>query len=217
MQLGVSRERIVRIPPGVDAQYFAPGIKAEEPLLIFFGGMRRYKRPEHAVEAFGAVAKRLPGAHLLMVGDGVALTTAMRAAERYGLSGRVEFLGRVSSAALRELLSRAWVNIHTSTAEGFGYSIVEACAAGVPTAAYRVPGVSGTVADGLNGLLATDGDPLELGERIYQLCQKRALFSNSARSSVAAMSWEASVQAWETHLDSVARTRIARRARQAVR
>jgi glycosyltransferase involved in cell wall biosynthesis len=47
--LSIKDKNIVIIPPGVDKQLFRPGIKTKYPTIIYFGGMRKYKRPQECL------------------------------------------------------------------------------------------------------------------------------------------------------------------------
>ncbi|MEM3859564.1 MAG: glycosyltransferase, partial [Candidatus Micrarchaeaceae archaeon] len=49
VHLGIDKTRIVRIPPGVDTHLFHPNKKTDFPSIVYFGGMRRYKRPEECI------------------------------------------------------------------------------------------------------------------------------------------------------------------------
>ena len=69
-KLGIPSSHIIKIPLGVDTKLFKPGRKTNKPSLIYFGGMKDYKRPWFALE----VLKMLPqsdGVTLTVVGDGI--------------------------------------------------------------------------------------------------------------------------------------------------
>ncbi|MDG7001787.1 MAG: glycosyltransferase family 4 protein, partial [Nitrososphaerota archaeon] len=146
--LGIEQSRITRIPPGVDSDLFKLGTKTDQPSIVYFGGMRPYKRPEHALVAVKLLLDRGRNVHLTMVGDGPSLPILKNLSSELALSKNVTFSGKVSDKELSRLVSSAWVNLHCSMSEGWGLSVVEAAASGTPTVAYRVPGVSETVVDG---------------------------------------------------------------------
>ena len=68
--LGIEHSRITRIPPGVDTELFHPRQKTDRPTLVYFGGMRPYKRPEHALFALKILLDKGYDVKLTMVGAG---------------------------------------------------------------------------------------------------------------------------------------------------
>ena len=198
--LGISRTMITRIPPGVDASTASPNSRAEYPLLVYFGGLRAYKRPTHAVRAFARVVRYLPEARLILIGQGPESGRVSQTVSELGLTNQVHITGRIDSAKIRNILERAWVNIHCSLAEGWGYSIMEASAAGVPTAAYSVPGVREVVREGRNGKLASSGSVEGLSDVILELVSDFALYTSRSRELALEFSWAACAAKWENHL-----------------
>ena len=100
-------------------------------------------------------------------------------------------------------LSRAWVNIHSSVSEGWGLSVFEASAAGTPTAAFSVPGVSEAVVPGVNGLLVSDGDVNELAKAVTRILSTRDEWISSSRNLVQGYSWDLCAKRWREHLRSL--------------
>jgi glycosyltransferase involved in cell wall biosynthesis len=86
---------------------------------------------------------------------------------RAGLSGRVEFLGKVSDAQLKACYQRARVLVTVSLHEGFCVPVVEAMAMGVPVVAYAAGAVAETVGDA--GLVWDTADPEVLGASMYRV------------------------------------------------
>jgi len=109
----------------------------------------------------------------------------------------VEFTGRLSYGELAELVSSAWLNIHTSVAEGWGYSITEAAAAGTPTVAYDVPGVSDAVEEGRNGIRVRDEDAGALAEAALGILRDPEEWWRSSREVAAKYSWDRTAGMWE--------------------
>ncbi len=110
--IGISPDSIDRIPPGVDITLFYPRTKTASPTVIYFGGLRKYKRPEHAVIAFSAVHETFPGARLFIVGSGPSFNSVRRLVRSLGLTDSVTMTGRLPTEQLARLLGSVWVNIH---------------------------------------------------------------------------------------------------------
>lgn len=200
--LGVDLRRINRIPPGVDIDKFRPGAKTATPSMVYFAGMRPYKRPEHALIALRLLRNRGHRVHLTMIGEGPSLHVLKQLSSELGLKGDVTFAGKLSDERLSNIVSSSWVNLHCSISEGWGYSILESAAAGTPTVAYRVPGVSETVKDGSTGTLVVDGDVAGLSRAIEDIFNMGGIFSNDARRYAVKYSWKATADKWEKLLES---------------
>jgi len=204
--LGVPPGHCRRITPGVDTLAFHPGERAEEVTLLYFGGMRRYKRPADAVSALAHLLSRGFNCKLIMVGDGPELGRVRNLAARLGTLSAVQFLGRLTQEELANVVSSSWINLHTSVAEGWGYSIMEAAAGGVPTVAYRVPGVTDAIVEGRSGVTVTDGDPRALADGVLRILPDVGSFSTWARGYAETCSWDRCAQAWRETLHSVLAT-----------
>ena len=198
--LGVGPQRIRRIPPGVDTELFKPRKKTDEPSVVYFGGMRPYKRPEHALFALKLLLDRGNSAHLTMVGDGPSLPMLKRLVSELGIEKSVTFSGKVTDERLSEMVSSSWVNIHCSLSEGWGLSVIEAAAAGTPTAAYKVAGISETVVEGTTGMLVSDGDVAGLSYAIDNLLETSDRWIVPARRHAEQFSWETAAANWEEYL-----------------
>lgn len=141
---------------------------ADQPIFGVFGRFAPWKGQHVAIEAL----KRLPGVHLVLVGDALFGETEyknqlLQLAEQPSVAGRVHFLGfRKDVAALMQAVD---VVVHCSTApEPFGRVIVEAMLSRVPVVASAAGGAEEIVQDGVTGLLATPGDAEHLASRIQR-------------------------------------------------
>jgi glycosyltransferase involved in cell wall biosynthesis len=202
--LGVDSERVTRIPPGVDLVAFRPSRRSEQPIVFYFGGLKRYKRPRDAIRTFHRIAAQFPTAQLWVAGEGPERPAVQQLVDQLDLDARVRFLGRLSPDALRIALSSSWVNLHTSVSEGWGFSILEASAAGVPTAAFAVPGVSESVRPGINGTLAPDGDIAELSDALGNLLERGSSLAETSRAFAEQFPWSICVDRWENRLRTLA-------------
>ena len=102
---------------------------------------------------------------------------------------------------LSEIVSKSWVNIHTSKTEGFGYSILEASSAGTPTVAYNVPGVQDVIENGVNGYLVPDTDRRKLATIISEIINSyNDRWIIDSRRTGLKYSWEVAASGWEKYL-----------------
>jgi glycosyltransferase involved in cell wall biosynthesis len=124
--------------------------------LLFVGSLSSEKGPGTALDAAGAALALGAEVELRFVGAGRLADDLVASRERAGLSTRVEFTGAKSSV----LDDYAWADalLLTSRTEGLPGVVLEAGAAGVPTLAFDVGGVSDVIQDGETGRLVPFGD-----------------------------------------------------------
>jgi len=98
-----------------------------------------------------------------------------RLAGELGVAERVQFLGEVSERDLPALYGLATVYVGASRraerigVEGFGISLVEASACGLPVVAGNSGGVPDAVRDGETGFLVAPEDPAAFADAICRL------------------------------------------------
>ena len=132
----------------------ALGVPLTGPVL---GTVARFD-PVKALEVLLEALRRLPGATLVLIGDGPKAASLRERARRLGLEARVVFAGARPDAARWFAALDAYVS--ASRVEGLPLALVEAMAAGLPVIASRVPGHVDTVADGDTGVLVPVDDPV---------------------------------------------------------
>jgi glycosyltransferase involved in cell wall biosynthesis len=140
------------VHPPVQVDRFAPGRVGEHYVVV--SELMAHKHIEDAVRAFTAV--HLP---LVVVGDGPDGRRLRRLA-----GPTISFTGRLSDAAVAEVLQSARALVLTSIEE-FGIAAVECLAAGRPVIARAGGGVLETVTDGVTGCLWSGG-PEELAATV---------------------------------------------------
>jgi glycosyltransferase involved in cell wall biosynthesis len=119
------------------------------------------------IDAASRVAAREPGAHFVIVGDGV-LRPAMEARVReLGLADRVIFTGWRRD--LPSIYADLDVLVVSSDNEGTPVSVIEAMASGRPVVGTRVGGLPDLITEGQNGYLVTPRDADGLAEAILRL------------------------------------------------
>lgn len=201
--LGLPPERTVRIPPGVDTDMLLPQEKYEQPSLIYFGGLRDYKRPYESLYLLKDLLPDYPDIKLRISGDGPSMSKMKSLSYTLDLEKNVEFLGRLHERELFDVVSRSWLNLHFSQAEGWGYSILEAASCGTPTLAYDVPGVSEAVENGINGLKVKDKDRKSLRSNARKIIDTKGEWIKMSREMSIKYSWNSTSIVWEKHLENL--------------
>lgn len=146
------------------------GIPEGDVAIGFVGRFVDWKGVLTLAEAWRDLAPRVPGVHLVLVGEG-EMEAEMRA--RLGDAPRVHWMGFRNDvpAVMRSLDVLAF----PSTMEGFGLAAVEAMAAGVPVVAARAAALPEVVEDGREGILVPPSDAKALAAALERLARDEAL------------------------------------------
>lgn len=201
-QIGVSENRIVRLPNAVDTDRFQPfsperrrdwrrdrGIRVRDPLVVFSGRLVPRKGAGVLLEAWPQVTARHPDAQLVLLGDGRGQADSVeealrRKVEHEGIAN-VTFGG--ATGRPEDFLGAADVLVLPSFKEGFPNALLEAMAAGMATVSSRIGGVVDLVVDGDTGLVVPPGDADALADCISFLLASpgvRREMGERARSQV---------------------------------
>ena len=201
--LGLPGPRFL-VPNGVTVTATdADAVVSAQPTIVCVGRLVPHKRLHLLVEAIPALAARHPGLVVHLVGDGPdreRLTA--RAAELAVPQGgpdsgaTLRWHGYADASTRDALLAGAWLTVNPSHGEGWGLSVLEANAFGVPAVAFWVPGLRDAVRDGETGWLAHSPASLAgvIDEALTQLRNpdRAAAVRTAARRWAAGFAWEAS-------------------------
>lgn len=195
----------------VDHALYSPAGQPPKPNLIgYLGRLKKYKSVEDLLSAFAIVHKEIPDARLVILGDGDARPSLERVADDLGITTFVEFLGFVPPAEKVLRLHSMSIVVNTSAKEGWGLTVIEANACGVPVIASDVPGLRDSVLHEKTGLLYEYGNIEELAEKILLVLRDIHLRSRLSGQAVAwarQFDWEHSADAMLTLLESLIRER----------
>ncbi|MEN8005648.1 MAG: glycosyltransferase [Candidatus Krumholzibacteriota bacterium] len=166
------QDKVGVIPFGIES---APWLAVEPALdgpFLFVGRLVPYKGLEVLLEALS----HLPGAELVIVGEGPLQVPLEATVARSGLDRRVHFVGPKDAAEVAEYLARARALVLPSVdaSETFGLVQLEAMAAGVPVVASDLPtGVREVGEPGRTCLLVPPNDSQALGRALGGLLENR--------------------------------------------
>lgn len=187
------------VPNGADAGP-GPGTadpsrpRRAAPSITCVGRLVPHKRLGLLLDALPALRELAPGLRVDIAGDGPERPDLQRQASAKGLDDIVTFHGRVSDVQRRSLLRSAWLTVNPSVGEGWGLSVLEANAQGVPAVAFRVPGLRDAVRHGETGWLVEEGSALApvLAQALAQLADPAvaAVMSAQARVWAGCFSWD---------------------------
>lgn len=193
---GISPERLVVIPSGVDLDRFARvmpsldlrhalGIPGDHVVVGTVAAMAGHKDYPTLLEAAAEVVHAENHVTFCAVGDGPMRSEIEARARRLGLGRRFVFCGFQDDVGAYLRLFDVFVL--ASRTEGLGSSLLDALAVGLPVVATRAGGIPEIVSDGINGLLVPPSDPAALARAILTVIRDRDLRERlraNARSSV---------------------------------
>ncbi|WP_239346171.1 glycosyltransferase family 4 protein [Frankia sp. CiP3] len=188
------------VPGGVDTpRDDGPSRPADRPTIVCVGRLVPHKRLHLLLDALPALRAAHPGLVVDLVGDGPDRERLGRHAAGLGLGDDVvRWHGYVEDRQRDQLLSTAWLTVNPSHGEGWGLSVLEANAHGVPAVAFRVPGLRDAVRHGHTGWLADDADGLgpTIDMALSALADPvtAARWRDRARAWAACFSWDATAE-----------------------
>jgi glycosyltransferase involved in cell wall biosynthesis len=171
-------ERPIEVLPNpIDVDRFRPA--TEPPVdgrLVFVGTVCEKKGVRELVQAFPAIAARVPAAHLWVVGrdtrderSGGSFTEMLRALVPPALVDRVVFKGPIGNEHLPAVLATAQVCVYPSHMESQGIVILEAMAMAKPVVTSRRGPAAELIEDGVSGVLCDARDPSSISEAVTRL------------------------------------------------
>jgi glycosyltransferase involved in cell wall biosynthesis/O-antigen/teichoic acid export membrane protein len=199
--LGIPSSQIHVAYLGVEPDSFTETRRDESPTLLYLGRIKQYKRLEILLD----VLEGIPGAVLEVAGDGDHRPVLEAEIDRRGMHDRVVLHGFVSEEEKRELYARSWVNLTASSAEGWCLTVMEAAAAGTPSAAMAVGGLPESIVDEQTGLLADT--PEELAQKVARLVAdpvRRDELGDAARARARGFTWDVTARSNLAVLEQVA-------------
>lgn len=175
--LGVAGDRITVLRNGVDLDMFRPAATAADrealrarygltgPTLISVGHLIERKAHDLVIEAL----PHLPEFRLMIAGDGPEDAKLRALADRLGVAGRVDFLGRRPHEELPGLYAAADALVLASSREGWANVLLEAMACGTPVVASNVWGTPEVVAVPEAGRLMRERSGVAIAEAARDL------------------------------------------------
>jgi glycosyltransferase involved in cell wall biosynthesis len=205
-QLGLRRP-ITVVPMAFDSEIVdEPRRRQLTGQLVAIGRLTPSKRYDHAIEAIAYLRDTHPHVHLTLVGEGRDRERLLKHATTLGVAGSVTLAGRLTESEKVAILDEADVLVGTSAREGWGLTVTEAAARGIPSVVYDVAGFRDAVVSGRTGL-ACEPTPRDLADAVRRLLDDRALYdqlSAGALRAVSRLGWDATAHGFLAAIEAVA-------------
>lgn len=198
--------RYYRLPPGkvsvvdhgVDSAFREIAARRRpEPFLLAVSTLHPHKNLDRLLRAFAEFRRVRPEFRLVICGlHGFFTAPLHQLRDSLGLAAAVEFPGWIPRSELHDRFARAWAFVYPSEFEGFGMPVLEAMAAGVPTACSAIEPLTGIVAGA-----ALQFDPLDTADMTAALLRiagdepLRSRLAEAGPLRAAGFSWQAAAEA----------------------
>ena len=162
---------------GVPVTTQRPPLGANAPPTIAFAGRLVAKKGVNVlIEAMARVVREVPGARLLIAGDGPDRPALENRARELGLGLNVSFLGHLPREEMERAFAAAWAQAAPSLwEEPFGLVAAEAMMRGTAAIVSDAGGLAEQVEHGVTGLKVPPGDVAACAEAIMAILGDRAL------------------------------------------
>ena len=209
-ELGIPRERLEIVYPGVDTQRFRPDIDASElrrrlapngeTVLLSVGRLQTRKGHDLMIQAVRLLTQEQHrSVRYVIVGNGDDRARLEALVDECGVRESVTFADEVPAEMLPQYFAACDIfvlpnRIEQGDVEGFGIVFLEAAASAKPSIGGRSGGVPEAVADGVSGLLVSGTDAAELAATIARLMDseslRRSLGEAGRARAVREFTWE---------------------------
>ena len=185
-----SRIRVVK--EGVSPEFFAPSDMScltglplppdDVPVILTAGKISPRKNVQGVLRALKLVTDKIDHHLVLVGGAGWETEAVLSELDDGNLRARVHLLDYVTDEQLRALYKRASLYIHPSLYEGFGLTVLEAMASGVPVITSNTSSLPEVAGDA--GLLVDPTSDKEIADAIVAIGTDSALHEMKVRSGL---------------------------------
>jgi glycosyltransferase involved in cell wall biosynthesis len=166
---------------GVDTTRFKPdpdtrarvraklGIAESSVVALYLGRLNRDKGIPELAEAFASAARECPDMHLVLVGPDEEQMRPLVTDRLAEVADRVHFVDYTREP--QSFLACADFFVLASHREGFGSTIIESAACGIPAIGTRIYGLTDAIVEGETGLLVPPRDVVALAAAMTRLAR----------------------------------------------
>lgn len=196
IEQGITAKQISVVPNGVSlVKYKTDDVKKFGiPTICYVGRLAEHKRVDDLVKGFAGVRKKVKRCQLIIVGDGPERDIIEKLVDEQGLTESVKITGYLKSHdEVIRTLKKSHVFCSPSVLEGFGITVVEAAASGVPYVISDIPPYREVTKQGLGGLFFRPRDIKDLAKKLEKMLTDKKLYAKCKRETkklVSAYDWK---------------------------
>jgi len=210
----VTEDKAVKIYSGIELDQFGPvtedtknrirskwRIGHEDVVIGVVSKLWEGKGHAILIKAFKELRKEIKDIRLVIVGEGYIYNELRNLVHMLGLKDSVLFTGFQMDVS--EIIATFDVAVLPSFFEGMGRVLLEAMAMEKPVVASRVGGIPDLVEHGVNGLLVSPGDVLELSNAIKTVVKDKKLAHEMAEKGRKRITEQFSAEAMVQSIEKV--------------
>jgi glycosyltransferase involved in cell wall biosynthesis len=198
---GAALQNKISVMPNPVAPANMPLTEPRDTCVIGVGRLTAIKRYDLLITAFSKISAKHPEWRMVIYGDGPERDALKHLINHLNMSEKINLAGVVKD--IMPVYAKAAILCHPSSFEGFGLSVAEALAHGVPVVADAAcSGVTTLIQDGKNGILVdtSDAENESFFNALHQLINDsdaRKKMGHAAPSSVQSYAPDIILDRWE--------------------
>jgi alpha-1,3-mannosyltransferase len=168
--------------------------KSDGKTLIYVGRLSKNKRLDRMIHVLFYLKKKIPDIKLLLVGsDWGEKKKLVNLAKSSNVLENIKFVGPVPHEKIGDYLSKADIFLLSSEYEGFGISVIEAMASGLPVVVNNIPTMREIVENRKTGYIVNFENYKKVAKIIYRLLRGNSKIGENARRATKKYDWERTV------------------------
>lgn len=171
------------IPCGVEPSEFKVKTKKQN-TIICISRLAKYKNIKDLILAYALLKKQEKQLSLVIIGRGPQERELKDLAKNLKLKREIKFLSNLNRKDLIRQLTASTIFCLPSEVEGFGISIVEAAAAGIPYVVADTPVTREITKNGQGGTFVSPGDIYGLSAKIKKLLISPRLYRQKVKEGL---------------------------------
>lgn len=216
VEMGVNKENIEIVTPGVDVKKFRAGNPSKQfitkynlknkRIILTVARLDIHKGHDLVIKVFPRVLEKFPDVYYYIIGDGPERTYLENLVLERNLKERVIFVGYVSEEEMIEFYQTCEIfvmpsrEIRADLVEGFGITLVEAAACEKVVIGGHSGGVSSAVSDGISGVLIDPQSEEELLLALDKFLSNREI---NKQFGIQARKWVEKERTWEVSASKI--------------
>lgn len=174
LNFGIDKKHIHVITPAIDVNYFSIDVNSAQKTntkinIVTIARLHWIKGLEYTLEALKILKENDIQFTYTVIGDGDQYERLIFATHQLGLSGYVNFIGKLSAIEVRHQLEQSNIYLQYSIQEGFCNATLEAQSMGLLCIVSNAEGLTQNVLNNITGWVVPKRNPELLSEKIMEV------------------------------------------------